>query len=107
LRLLAEAGHSVDNVLNGLYAMRQQLIQSKFYAKILLGRLKDMSLMEHCRSSPNRTVEHHSRPNSRNRCRRGIINNTSIRAFPAPATELKSSYNSGTVCIGLPSSCWD
>ncbi|KAN0122781.1 Fungal specific transcription factor domain containing protein [Hyaloscypha variabilis] len=29
LRLLAEAGHSVDNVLNGLYAMRQQLIQSQ------------------------------------------------------------------------------
>jgi hypothetical protein len=30
LRLLAEAGHPSDNVLNGLYAMRQQLIQSKY-----------------------------------------------------------------------------
>jgi hypothetical protein len=107
LRLLAEAGHPVDNVLNGLHAMRQQLIRSKFYAKFLLSCLRDISLMEHCRPSPNHAIEYHSRPNSRNRCRRNIINNTSIWALPATATEFKSSYNSGTVCVGLPNSCRD
>ena len=105
LQLLAEAGYPVDNVLNGLYAMREQLIRSKFNAKILRGGLENVSLMEHYRPSPNHTIEHHSRPNSRNRCRRRIINNTSTRVLPAPTTKLNSSYDPGAVRVGHLNSC--